>query len=414
MMSQMKKNIWYISKYFSPSLNGTIGTRSWLLIRHFYSSGCNVRVFTSDSNHLAGGSIPFISSKVELQTMSGISVVWLRTYKYSIAKSLSRILSWLHFEIKILFLNLSKFEKPDAIIISSPSLITILNGIRLKFKYNCKLIIEVRDIWPLTLTEDGGFSRWNPFIIGLAAIEWLGYKNADLIVGTMPNLSEHVERISGNSSKVCCIPMVISDEMTSPVQSVSRDFIDRYVHDDYFNVLYAGTIGISNSLETFFEAAALLIDYDRIHFVLVGDGALKEEYRLKYSHLTNVIFAPSVKKDQVASVLGFSDLVYFSTSKSMIWKYGLSLNKIVDYMLSAKPIVASYSGFESMINEAECGFFVPAEDPHALASKVLDLYRMPSEDLALIGARGRDWIILNRNYKLIGDLYLNHMFGDCS
>jgi glycosyltransferase involved in cell wall biosynthesis len=409
-MLMMAKNIWYISKYFTPDLNGTIGTRSWLLLMHFYNSGNNVRAFTSDSNHLAGGSIPLISSNVQLQTISGISVVWLRTYKYSIAKSLSRILSWLHFEFNLFFLNFTKFEIPDAIIISSPSLITILNGIRLKYKYKCKLIVEVRDIWPLTLTEDGKFSRWNPFIITLAAIEWLGYKNADLIVGTMPNLSEHVKKISGDCLKVCCIPMVISDEMASPTESISRDFIDQYFPDDFFNVLYTGTIGISNSLETFFEAAALLIDYDRIRFVLVGDGALKEDYRLKYSHLTNVIFAPSVKKNQVASVLRCSDLVYFSTSKSMIWNYGLSLNKVVDYMLSGKPIVASFSGFESMINEAKCGFFVPAEDPHALSSKVLDLFRMPSEELASIGLLGHDWIVSNRNYKIIGDLYLNHIF----
>ena len=41
--------------------------------------------------------------------------------------------------------------------------------------------------------------------------------------------------------------------------------------------------------------------------------------------------------------------------KSKVWDYGQSMNKIVDYMMAGKPVVASYSGYPSMLNEAGSG-----------------------------------------------------------
>ena len=63
------------------------------------------------------------------------------------------------------------------------------------------------------LTENGGFNRFNPFVLILSFVEWLGYKYSDQIVATMPNLGEHVSNILGYSRKVHCIPMGISEEM---------------------------------------------------------------------------------------------------------------------------------------------------------------------------------------------------------
>ena len=70
-----------------------------------------------------------------------------------------RILSWIDFEIKLWLMPKNILPKPDIVIVSSLSLFTILNGYCLKKRFGCKLVFEIRDIWPLTIIEEGGFSH---------------------------------------------------------------------------------------------------------------------------------------------------------------------------------------------------------------------------------------------------------------
>ena len=98
-------------------------------------------------------------------------------------------------------------------------------------------------------------------------------------------------------------------------------------------------------------------DDESIYFLVIGSGGLKETYVEKTKDLNNVGFAPKVSKEQVPSVLAQCSMLFLSTFPSKVWEYGQSLNKIIDYMLAGKPIICSYSGYQSMINEANCGVF---------------------------------------------------------
>ena len=229
----------------------------------------------------------------------------------------------------------------------------------------------------------------------------------------MPNLQNHVNSVLGlnhkSKKKVICIPMGYDCEMLHTREVVSKIYLDTYLNKKYFNIVYAGTIGISNALEVFFEAAQLLSRNEKIKFVIIGEGALKAYYVDRFKSFNNIIFPPSVKKSEVHHVLSNANLVYFSTHKSKVWEYGQSLNKIVDYMLSGRPILGSYSGFPSMINEAGCGFFLPADDAFSLASKIEELSLESDQYLDQIGLRGKNWIIANRTYEKISHYYLKEL-----
>ena len=83
---------------------------------------------------------------------------------------------------------------------------------------------------------------------------------------------------------------------------------------------------------------------------------------------------------------------------------------MIDYMLAGKPVVASYTGYPSMINEAESGSFVPAGDVEALQTEVQRYVNMPVEERLEIGARGRNWIIATRTYSKLAQDYLKILF----
>lgn len=371
-------------------------------------SGYQLVVISSDSNNLVD--LPVLYNRVTVQEIDGVRIVWLKTMKYTVAKSLRRVLSWLHFEWNLFWLDTSNLPRPDVVIVSSLSLLTIVNGLLLRFKYKCRLVFEVRDIWPLTIIEEGGFSKRNLFVKGLSWLERLAYKKSDAIVGTMPNLAAHVYAELGYERPVYCVPMGVSHDHLSDVAELPVEYIERYLSSEKFKVVHAGTIGITNALDVFFAAAEAMRDDVDIEFIIVGDGALRQHYEKLYGDLPNLVFAPKVPRNLVQAVLTKCDLLYFSVHDSKVWDYGQSLNKVIDYMLAAKPIVASYSGYPSMINDSGCGVFVPANDVNAVIDTILDMKIKSEDERSLMGLRGREWLLQNRAYSKLSADYLSILF----
>lgn len=405
----MKSCIWYVSKYVSPPAKVGAGGRGYLLMREFARMGYESVIITSDSNQLT--EVPVLEEPYLFQEIDGLRLCWVRTMKYSVAKSVRRILSWLDFEWRFWLMPKDRLPAPDVVIVSSLSLLTILNGFLLRRRYKCRLVLEIRDIWPLTITEEGGFSRWNPLVLGLGLIEKVGYRYADVIVGTMPNLGEHVAGVLGNPKTTHCIPMAVDDAALGPGDALPANYVEKYIPQNKFIVAHAGTIGITNALDTMLDCAEAMKDDSAVHFLVVGEGDLREHYQRKYAHLPNLTFAPRVPKQMVQSVLSHCDLLYFSVHVSTVWRYGQSLNKVIDYMMAGKPVVASYTGYPSMINEASCGTYVPAGDIDALHREVQRYAAMDIVQREAIGQRGRDWILTHRRYETLAKNYLAILFG---
>ncbi|WP_156523508.1 glycosyltransferase family 4 protein [Dietzia sp. 111N12-1] len=374
-------------------------------MRELAARGYPVTVFTSDANHLA--SPPRFRGLFHVQHLDGLPVVWVRGVKYRSVRSLRRIISWCQFEIGLLVLPHRRFVPPDVIVASSLSLLSVVSGFLLSRRYRAKFVFEVRDIWPLTLTEEGGFSSRNLFVRLLSRLERFGYEKADVIVGTMPNLEEHVRKVSGATAPVVCIPMGF-DERDLVHDSVLPDELRRaWPSGKKFVIGYAGSIGATNALDVLFECVDLLRDNSDLHFVVMGDGDLLSSYIDSYSHLENLTFTGRIPKQILPAALALCDVLYLSMFDSEVWEYGQSLNKLIDYMLAGKPVVASYSGYPSMLNESGSGVFVPAGDSARLAATFRALAEMDDSVLGEMGARGRHWLLSNRSYSKLADDYLS-------
>ena len=396
--------IWFISKYVITPAAGDPAGRGYGLMREFARLGCQPVIVTSDS--MGKFDAPVAEHPYVIDEREGITLCRVRTLKYANSKSMRRILSWLDFERRLLRLPKNALPEPDAIVVSSLSLLTVLNGLRLRRRYKCRLVFEVRDIWPLTIVESGGLSPRNPCVLALGAVEKLGYRRADAIVGTMPNLGAHVEKVTGRSIPTFCIPQGVDVDAIRTPEPLPADYVETYIPADKFLVAYAGSIGVANAMDVLFDCVASMRSDEHIHFVVLGDGELRQSYLDRYGSLPNLTFAPAVPRSQVPGFLGRCDLLYLSVRNSGLYEYGISPNKLIDYMAAAKPIVASYSGFPSMINEAECGTFVPAEDSSALRDEIRRFGGMASEDREAMGERGRTWLLANRDFRVLAEDYL--------
>ncbi|HEY9168502.1 MAG TPA: glycosyltransferase family 4 protein [Lutibacter sp.] len=393
-----------ISKY---ALSKEVGfeTRLFAMSRVFVKKGHAVTIISSVDNYFA--KFPKFKKIYNHQIIDGIKVIWIKVINYQKTVSFKRVLSWLDYEWKLLWIKRELLSKPDVIIVSSLSLLSIINGMRLKKKFNCKLIFEIRDIWPLTLIEEGGYSPSNPMVKVLAWIERWGYKNSDLVVGTMPNLVAHVNKVTGQEIKTECVPFGFDLKHFQEDSSSASVNTEYNIPKNKFIIGYAGSIGLSNGLDTFIAVIKKLKDYKNLHFIILGGGGLRETYMNDLKECSNVQFIAKVERQEVKKILAQCNLLYFATLKSKVWDYGWSLNKLTDYLMAAKPILASYSGFPSMINEADSGIIVPAEDEKSLIDAITMIHSMPTEELEAMGERGKQWLIQNRQWEKLADDYLS-------
>ena len=397
-------NILCISKYASPPNYSKMPARLFVLVKEFIKLGHNATLITSDSNHFS--SYPETSEIYNYEIVENVPLYWLKTKKYIKTASIDRVLSWFDFEMKLFKMDLNKIEKPDVVLVSSLSIFTILYGYFLKKKFNSFLVFEIRDIWPLTMTEEGGFSKWHPLVLLIGFIEKFGYKKADLIVGTMPRLNLHVKSILGYEKPFHCSPLGF-DPANYKEEIIGNNPFDKVFPKNKVIVGYAGSMGITNALEPFIEAIKLLENNENIHFMLVGSGDLKDIFEEQLKNCDNVTFLPRIGQNEVKYFLQKCDILYLSTKDSKVWEYGQSMNKVVEYMVAGKPIIASYTGYPSMINEANCGVFVNSSNPIDLKETILNIANKNVQDIKQLGEKGKKWIYENRQYSRLAKEYIN-------
>lgn len=398
-------NIWLISKYASTPQYAKAPSRLFYLGKEMCTLGNDVSLITSDSNHFSN--FPKTKKTYNYEQEDGVDIHWIKTKKYKKTASINRVLSWFDFELKLFSMKTKKIRKPDVVIVSSLSIFSILYGYHLKRKYKSFLVFEIRDIWPLSMTEEGGFSENHPLVKFIGVIEKFGYKKADLIVGTMPNLKAHVKNILGYDRPFFCSPLGFEPKKYSNDIELDTGLFKEYVQNNRIIIGYAGSIGITNALETLIDTIKLMKDNNSIYFLIVGSGDLKQKYEDKLAGYNNVSFLPRIEQDQVKSFLSVCDILYLSTKDSKVWEYGQSMNKVVEYMLAGKPIIATYTGYPSMINEANCGLFIKSNKPEDLKEAFLFYGDMSNEERLKIGDNGRKWIYQNRTYSKLAKEYLN-------
>jgi hypothetical protein len=109
-------------------------------------------------------------------------------------------------------------------------------------KCKAKLVFEVRDIWPLTLTEIGGFSMKHPFILLLQWIEDRAYRYSDRVVSNLKNSVEHMIARGMEAEKLAWIPNGFSRDEFSLVKPLDADVLMK-LPGNKFIVGYTGTFG---------------------------------------------------------------------------------------------------------------------------------------------------------------------------
>jgi glycosyltransferase involved in cell wall biosynthesis len=395
-----KKTIWIVHQYASTPETG-MGGRHFYLAQELAKQGHKVYAIASSSSHLLHTQ-PKLTGDMTFEAIAGFTFIWVKMPVYTEAHSKKRVLNWFLFPWRIQKLVKLIKDKPDVVLCSSPSLIAFLGAQRIAKKFSAKLAFEVRDIWPLTLTELGGFSVKHPFIRFMQWVENKAYRDSDLVISNLKGSVEHMVEHGLDRDKFTWIPNGFSLEEVNnkvPLSSLVTDKLPK----GKFIIGYTGTLGVANSLDTLISAAEILKEYKEINFVLVGKGKERDplEKSVKRKGLENVFFLNAVPKVQIQSMLNKFHVCYIGWNKEDLYRFGIGANKIPEYLYSGKPILHSYSGRYDSIFESQAGISVEAESPVLLADAILRLYSMSVEKREMMGKNGHKAALLEYEYSML-------------
>lgn len=387
-------NIWIINHHaLTPDMSG--GTRHYDFAKELVRRGHEVTIVASSFHYLKYVDLKSYKDKFYLrEKIDGVDFIWFKTYPYK-SNSLKRVINMLDFTQKVLrYIPKMNMKKPDIIIGSSVHLFAVFAGYRLSLNYDTPFIMEVRDLWPQTLI-DLGMSKWHPFVLFLGFLERFLYKKADKIISNLPYAYEYIGKY---------VPKDKFIWISNGVDLENAIYTPRE-KEDKFVISYTGAIGLANNLELLVEVANEIREFKDIYIQIIGEGTQKNKLQemIKKYNLKNISIKKLLPKHEIYRVLSGSDVLYFNLKDSPVFRYGISSNKLFDYMASGRIIIFSTNSKNNPIKDANEGYTIEPDSVEILRDTILKIYNLPFEERVNIGKNIRKYAVKHYSINTLTD-----------
>lgn len=403
-------NIWILNHY--ASLNGH---RHYELGKKFKMQGNNVVVVASMVNcpHSISKDADYSLEKIE----KGFYYVWLRTKPEEISGSIQRILSMFSYVrlVKKYAGNFVKdFGRPDVVIASSVHPLVWESAYYIKKKYSTKFICEIRDIWPVSIIEHTKVSKHHPVVFFFDIINRRAFRRCDALVATAKKVNQFIkDRYHKDVSPYYWIPNGYStdDELVEIPAQTAEELAPLFEYmDSHWCMTYTGSITKSEGVEYLVSAFGKFqkqCDF-KISLVIVGEGNCRKQVEeiVNSQKISNVYMQGNVERQYISYILGKSKICVATPRITYnIGKYGLSMNKLSDYLWSGRPVLFAYDYF-NVVKDADAGICIPKDDIQQFIEALKKLYCMSVEEREKLGKNGKKEILKNYDYNVLSKRYL--------
>ncbi len=398
--------ILFFSQYFPPEM-GAPAARTYELARRWVSEGANVTVITAIPNHPTGV-IPesYRHARLFEEDHDGIRVI--RTWIYAAANRgvWRRSLNYASFMVSSLTQGLRRAGDADVVVATSPQFLVGLSGLAASRMRKLPFVFEVRDLWPDSIAELGVL-RDGMVLRALRRLEMMLYRKASRIVGVAHSTKDELVRRGVDPHKIEIIPNGADGEVFRDLEKYNgiRENLEL---GEKFVVSYVGTHGMAHGLDTVLESANRLRSNPDIAFLFVGDGAEREGLirRARELELDNVHFVGVQPRERIPYYLATSDVSLVPLRRKPLFQKVLP-SKLFEIMGCSRPIILGVEGeAQEAVERAQAGLCVRPEDPDALASAILSLYRDPALADSL-GRNGRAFVRENFCRDRLASTYLD-------
>ena len=183
----------------------------------------------------------------------------------------------------------------------------VLRAIRKKLPRTV-VTFNVQDIFPDNAVYSGSIKKNSPVFKVLAAIQRYAYRRADHIITISEDMKETLQKDGVPSEKIEVVyNLSYQDDLYKNVDTVP---VSNMFDQNYFNVVYAGNIGVMQNVDLLIDTAAVMKEETDIWFHIIGNGARKEKLQAKAKTygIHNISFWPMQPPELAPAVYCTADI----------------------------------------------------------------------------------------------------------
>ncbi len=398
------KHVWILNHYAQAPYEAG-GTRHFHLAEYLKSNGWQATIIAASVSHNSGIQRLDTYEAERYEEISNVPFLWVHTPEYT-GNGRGRLVNILAYTWGVLKNSTTlPLHRPDVIVGSSVHPFSVLAASLLASRFKVPFIFEVRDLWPQSLIDMGRLKERGGLTWLLRKMELWLYRQASSIVVLLPHADEYIVPLGIPKSKIFWIPngvdLALFPLPVEPVRKTSEEF----------TLMYFGTLGHANGLGDVLLAMKIVQDtgnLKKIKLRIIGDGPLKIHLMelAKQLALGNVNFELPVTKSQIPLLAKEADAFVITVlNLPRLYRYGISMNKLFDYLAAGRPIIIASEAANNPVAEANAGITVTSENPEKLADAIIKMAEMSVQDREQMGRNGRLYVEQNHSFEKLSAKY---------
>jgi glycosyltransferase involved in cell wall biosynthesis len=364
------------TQYFPPEM-GAPQNRLFELGRFFNENSCEVIVLTSMPNYPSGKLFPGYKKMFSKEKTTNSKIYRSFIFPTNNPGIFPRLLSYFSFAFSSFIFGLF-IPRPDVIITESPPIFLGVAGFLLGKIKRSKWILNVSDLWPLSVYELGIVKK-DSFAYRISErLEKFLYLRAWMITGQSKGITAYISNISGHE----CYYLPNGVDFSRFYQPVINSTNEK------IKIVYAGLHGLAQGLDQILLAADSFKNQPNLEFLFYGDGPLKRQLvkQAKDKRLSNCSFFDAVSSNNLPALLNQAQIVLVPLKIQLT---GAVPSKLFEAMASGKPIILiGESEASEIVKSSDCGICVKPGDISGLIGAIRFLADSPTERERL-GKNGR-------------------------
>ena len=238
------------------------------IVNQLLKKKCNVTIVQKDT----GGNFDF--SSIKNKNVKIISLKCKNSKKNNLIYRYLNDLIYIY-KCKKVFKNNFNFSK---VFIQSSNVAGFQSMIIKKCDRNCSIIYNAQDLFPNNLVYLNKIKKSNLIYKLLNYTQSKIYVNANKIITISDDMRNELIESGVDSNKIVVIYNWSYQDDVYDFFETNYKIVNDIFDDNYFNVLYAGNIGIMQNVDIIIKAAEIMKDKEKsIRFIIIGDGVYKRK-----------------------------------------------------------------------------------------------------------------------------------------